>query len=94
MKPANGGYTVDLSSRYFTEDFPFGLCILRGFGEIAGVKTPHMDKILSWYESIAGVHYLKDSVLCGADCAQTAIPQRFSLVRADDLYAFYQTSIV
>ena len=94
MKPADGGYRVDLSSRYFTEDFPFGLCILRGFGEIAGVKTPHMDKILSWYESIAGVHYLKDGLLCGPDCKQTAIPQRFSLVTADDISAFYQTSII
>ncbi len=93
MKEQNGKYYVDLSSRYFTEDFPYGLCILRGFAEIAGVKTPHMDQILSWYESISGVNYFNQNKFCGKDLSDTAIPQTFGFTTPKMLYNFYKTSI-
>ncbi|MBR6451645.1 MAG: NAD/NADP octopine/nopaline dehydrogenase family protein [Lachnospiraceae bacterium] len=49
-----GGYVPDLQSRYFTADFPYGLCILQQIAAFADIQTPHMDQVMNWYRSIAG----------------------------------------
>jgi hypothetical protein len=36
--------TLNLNARFFWEDVPFGLVILKDIAELIGVKTPHMDK--------------------------------------------------
>lgn len=36
--------TLNLNARFFWEDVPFGLVILKDIGELVGVKTPHIDK--------------------------------------------------
>ena len=38
----------DFESRYFTEDFPYGLQIVQRLAHEHGIKTPMMDKILRW----------------------------------------------
>lgn len=48
MKPAGGGFVPDLQSRYFTEDFPFGLDIVRRIGSDHGIPTPTIDSISDW----------------------------------------------
>lgn len=47
----NGRWVIDWNSRYFTADFPFGLSIIYAFAKAIGVKTPNIEKILSWYKS-------------------------------------------
>lgn len=43
-------YQIDFSSRYFNEDFPFGLKILIEYASICDIKTPIMSKIYKWFE--------------------------------------------
>ena len=69
----------DFGNRYFTEDCPFGLAVLRGIAEVAGVETPTMDKVLSWMQSKMGREYLKDGKLAGKDVSSTRSPQKYGL---------------
>ncbi len=48
MKQVTGGYVPDFSSRYFTEDFPFGLGILCRLAKEKALPTPTLDKVYSW----------------------------------------------
>lgn len=36
--------TLNLNARFFWEDVPFGLCILKDIAQMVDVKTPHIDK--------------------------------------------------
>lgn len=83
------GYALDLSSRYFVEDFPYGLCILKGFAAICGVPVPHMDLILRWYENIAGVQYFCGDSFCGPDLQKTGVPQNYGIHTIEDISHFY-----
>ena len=48
----NGKYIPDLSSRYFTADFPYGLDILLSFSRLLCVDAPNMEKVSNWYHQI------------------------------------------
>ena len=48
MKPCTGGFEPDFSSRYFTEDFPYGLQIIQHQAQEHHVATPVIDRVLSW----------------------------------------------
>lgn len=52
-KAVEGGFIPDLSSRYFTADFSYGLAILVQIARFAGVPTPNMEATLQWYDRIA-----------------------------------------
>lgn len=43
-----GGWAPDFSSRYFTEDFPFGLALIVGLAKEKDIDTPTLDKVLEW----------------------------------------------
>lgn len=89
MVHMDGGYALNLSSRYFIEDFPYGLCILKGFAVACGVSVPHMDLILRWYESMAGVQYFIGDSFCGSDLQNTGIPQNYGIRSINDICRFY-----
>lgn len=36
--------TLNLNARFFWEDIPYGLIILKDIGYLAGVETPNIDK--------------------------------------------------
>lgn len=42
------GWVPDYTSRYFTEDFPYGLRYIVELARDKGVKVPIMEKVLSW----------------------------------------------
>lgn len=53
IKKENGKYIPDLSSRYFTADYPYGLDILLSFSEFLGIDCPNMKKVSDWYHHIS-----------------------------------------
>lgn len=53
MKEVDNGWVPDFSSRYFTEDFPFGLRYIKQLAEEYHLNTPHIDEVLSWGMSVA-----------------------------------------
>ena len=48
LKQVEGGFVPDFSSRYFTEDFPYGLQIVQQQARQHGISTPVIDEILRW----------------------------------------------
>ena len=50
MKAVPGGFVPDFQSRYFTEDFPFGLAFVRRLAHEKGIPSPTIDRIYEWGE--------------------------------------------
>lgn len=48
----DGSLSPDTGSRYFTEDFPFGLKIIAELAKTHCVATPMIDKVLAWGLSV------------------------------------------
>ena len=90
MKKIGDKYFIDLESRYFQEDFPFGLCVLKAYAQITCVKTPVMNSVLYWYQKLSGVQFLDSNgnldtraIVCGS------ITQRFGITKPSDMENFY-----
>jgi len=47
--PVGNGVGLNINSRFFTEDIPYGLCILRDIGDLIGVKCPMSDRMIEWH---------------------------------------------
>ena len=48
MKQVEGGFVPDFCSRYFTEDFPYGLRIIQDLARKHQVNIPTIDQVLAW----------------------------------------------
>ena len=48
MKEVNGGWIPDFSSRYFTEDFPFGLRFVVDLMLVHGISSSIVDAVYQW----------------------------------------------
>ncbi|MCM1076577.1 MAG: NAD/NADP octopine/nopaline dehydrogenase family protein [Bacteroides sp.] len=71
--PGGVGYIPDYDNRYFSEDIPFGMMLIKYMAEINGLRTPMIDEIIRWYEKITGKNFLDGSSI--ADNADTACIQ-------------------
>lgn len=71
MKKIANGYIPDFENRYFLEDFPFGLLIIKSIGNILNINTPNIDIILKWGQNILGKEYLTNNGLNGKDLGDT-----------------------
>ena len=54
MKQTAGGWVADYPSRYFTEDFPFGLKYIWQLAHEKGVSCPYIDRVYAWGMSKLG----------------------------------------
>lgn len=52
MEIVENGYVPKISDRYFTEDIPFGLQIIKDLASKVSQETPAIDNVLSWYSSL------------------------------------------
>lgn len=48
MRQTEKGWIPDFESRYFTEDFPYGLYIIKDLAVIHTIETPTIDMVLEW----------------------------------------------
>lgn len=48
MKQTDGGWVADFESRYFTEDFPYGLRYIWQLAHEKGVECPNIDRVYDW----------------------------------------------
>lgn len=48
MKQTNSGWIPDFESRYFTEDFPFGLRNIYNLCIQHGIVCPNIEKVYKW----------------------------------------------
>ena len=42
--PGDVKVKLNLNARFFWEDMPYGLVILKDIGDIVGIKTPHITR--------------------------------------------------
>lgn len=56
MRQTDAGWIPDLSSRYFSTDFPFGLKVIKDIAAVFDVKTPNMDILWDWYSELDKEH--------------------------------------
>lgn len=79
MRPVEGGLALDTNSRFFTEDVPHGLVMVKGVALLAGVSTPTCDRVLEWCQAAMGKEYLAGGRLAGRDVRESAAPQAFGI---------------
>ena len=53
MKETDCGFVPDFQSRYFTEDFPYGLRIIQQLASKHQVETSVIDRVMTWGSDIA-----------------------------------------
>ncbi|XP_061191441.1 opine dehydrogenase-like isoform X2 [Saccostrea echinata] len=83
-----GQFVPDFTYRYTAEDIPFGLVVMKGIGQLAGVPTPVMDEIITWAQDKLNQEYLTGSELTGKDVSKTRAPQRFGFKSLQQLFDF------
>lgn len=89
LKEVEGGYAADTSTRMFTEDFPWGLAVIRSYFTLFGVPAPTMDKVLGWYADYMGLEWYKGGKFTGKDLAGTGIIQNHGINSIDGLVSLY-----
>jgi len=85
MIPVEGGYRLNRDSRFFFEDVPFGLVVLRGIADTLGQPVPTIDRLLDWMQAIMGRSYLVRGRLDGADLAASGAPQRYGFATIEEI---------
>lgn len=89
LKRMNDGYIIDLESRMFIEDFPFGVCIIKDFARMLGVKTPVVDSLLNFYYSLSGNRYFDEDGNYTNQINETGIPGNYGLHSLNEIIDFY-----
>ena len=89
IKDNNGEYLPDYDSRYFKEDFVFGIMILKAFAQIVNIETPYMNKIVKWFEEFSNEKYFdeKNNLIHKKN---EPWPNNFGIKTIDDIYTFYK----
>lgn len=51
------GFQIDTEHRYFSEDIPFGLILIKSMAIYVNVDTPKIDMVLSWAQKVMGKEF-------------------------------------
>lgn len=89
MKPFDDKYVVDTSSRMFTEDFPWGLAVIRSYFDYFNVPSPTIDNVLMWYADFFGLKWYVDGKFIGKDLSHTGIIQKYGIKSQEELVKIY-----
>lgn len=85
MNREGATYAIDYFNRYFTEDIPFGLLIIKSIAAVMEVETPCIDGVLLWMQNKMRKEYLTASGLQGKDLSGSGIIQNFGIHTAGQL---------
>jgi len=76
-------YGPNFKSRYFTEDLPCGMIVIRGIAELAGVEMPVMDEVIMWCQNLMDKEFMVDGKIAGKDISMTRCPQKYGFTDLD-----------
>lgn len=80
MIPQNDGqFAVDYSNRYFTEDIPYGLLIIKSLGILLELPTPMIDKVIYWTQMKMNKSYLINGQLTGTDIKESGVLSNYQI---------------
>jgi hypothetical protein len=83
------GLLPDFQSRYLAEDIPYGLVVVRGIAELAGLSIPTVDEVITWAQTRIGKEYLAHGKLKGRDLSMSRVPQRYNINTLEQLVSKY-----
>lgn len=89
MVERDGKYYADTQSRMFTEDFPWGLLVIRSYFDYFNHKAPMMDKLLHWYSNYMGYNWFVEGKLKGRDLSGTGSLRNYGIKNRTELISFY-----
>lgn len=89
MKAVEGGYILNIDSRVFTEDIPFGLCVLKDIAEKLDMEVPNITETIVWHQKLMGKDFVKNGKLNPDLIEQTGAPRRFGLNTIEELIEYY-----
>lgn len=87
-KTSSGKYVPNFTYRYMVEDVPYGIVVQRAVAEMAGVKTPVLDEIITWAQGILGDEYIVNGKINEKLGANARIPQAYGLYTIEDILNF------
>ena len=87
----DGAFLPNWNDRMFTEDYPFGVAIIKDIATMAGVQTPTIDTLLDFYRAQTGISYLNADGTSSKDAGASAMPRNFGLTDKEAFIEFYQS---
>lgn len=82
-------YVIDLDSRMFLEDFPFGVCVIKDISLIVGEDTPAIDTLINFYQKLTGYIYFNQDGSRGKDYFMLGAPGANGIRSVQELESFY-----
>ena len=67
MVACDGGYAPDWNNRYFSEDIPYGMLLIKYICQMIKIPTPNIDKIVTWYQEQVGQRYLANGIVIASE---------------------------
>jgi hypothetical protein len=87
--------TLNLKARFFWEDVPFGLVILKDIGNLVGVKTANIDRMIIFHQKFMPVKYVDDKTgefLDNEALKLSGAPRVYGIKSLEDLVSTSQSS--
>lgn len=85
-KKVSDGVVINVDSRFFWEDIPYGLCILKNYGDVFGVPMPNTERIIKWHQKFMGVKFLDEDNRF-INIHLTGAPAKYGYTTKEDLVA-------
>ena len=80
-----GGVLLNTKCRFFTEDIPYGLCIMKSFADVFEVSVPYMEQAIRWHQRFMGVEFLgPDNKLVQENLHLTGSPFKYGFTTPED----------
>lgn len=72
---------LNFNARFFWEDVPFGLVVLKDIGRIVGVKTPNVDKQIVFHQKFMPIKYVDEKTMefIEGSLKDTGAPSRYGI---------------
>ena len=76
---------LNVKSRLFTEDVPYGLCILKDIADKVNVEVPNVVKIGEWHQKFMDIKYFVDGKLNPETLHLTGAPSQYGIKTIEEL---------
>lgn len=87
----DGTFVPNWNDRMFTEDYPFGVAVIKDIASMVKVSTPAIDTLLDFYRVQTGISYIDADGVTQKDAPNSAMPRLFGLNTKEAFIRFYQS---
>lgn len=82
-----GGVLLNTVGRFFNEDIPYGLVILKEIAGMMGINTPAFDKMIEWHQQFMNKQFIINGKLNPDLLHETGAPSRYNINTIEQLIA-------